>query len=167
MNITSPMASQFGDSFGFKQQPKPSKKKMKKWASLHHFWRPRRDVGNAALRGKQAVPNHPANVNDSRRQISGYTTGFSYIASSFVLFFILLPFVLKKKNWNMNVLRFSFHDPWTVIWAWTEWARYSGPLCGKITILKRCEKIAPWTDIGDGPITGYFIYNGAWRHDYQ
>ena len=40
------------------------------------------------------VPNHPANVNDS--QTSGYTTGFSSIASSFVLFFILLPFVLKK-----------------------------------------------------------------------
>ena len=43
-------------------------------------------------------------------------------------------------------------------------APYSGPLCGKITIQKRCEKIAlwtaigPWTAIGDGPLTGYFIY---------
>ena len=43
----------------------------------------------------EAVPNHPANVNDS--QISGCTTRFSSIPSSFVLFFILLPFVLKKK----------------------------------------------------------------------
>ena len=43
-------------------------------------------------------------------------------------------------------------------------APYSGPLCGKITVQKRCEKIAlwtaigPWTAIGDGPLTGYFIY---------
>ena len=37
------------------------------------------------------------------------------------------------------------------------------PLCGKITVLKRCEKIAlctairPWTALGNGPLTGYFI----------
>ena len=53
----------------------------------------------------EAVPNHPANVNDS--QTSGYTTGFSTIASSFVLFFILLvilPFILKNNiTSNMNV----------------------------------------------------------------
>ena len=68
----------------------------------------------------EAVPNHPANVNDS--QISGYTTRFSSIASSFVLFFILLPFVLKKmkkKNFKHERLTFFFHDPWTVIGAWT------------------------------------------------
>ena len=41
----------------------------------------------------EAVHNHPANV----IQISRYTTEFSSIASSFVFFFILLPFVLKKK----------------------------------------------------------------------
>ena len=43
-----------------------------------------------------AVPNHTANVNDS--QTSGYTTGYSSIASSFVLFFISLPSVLKKNK---------------------------------------------------------------------
>ena len=69
----------------------------------------------------EAVPNHPANLNDS--QTSGYTTGSSSIASSFVLFFLLLPSVLKKmKNKvtsNMNIWRVSFHDPWTVIGALT------------------------------------------------
>ena len=51
------MTSQFGDSFGFKQQPKPSKKKMKKRASLRHFCRLRRDVGNAALRPAGSDPD--------------------------------------------------------------------------------------------------------------
>ena len=47
-------------------------------------------------------------------------------------------------------------------------ARYSGPLCGKITVQKRSEKIVLWTAkglwtaIGDGPLTGYFIY---YAHD--
>ena len=39
-------------------------------------------------------------------------------------------------------------------------ARDSGPLCGKITVLKRCKKIAlwtavgPWTALGTGPLQG-------------
>ena len=42
----------------------------------------------------EAVPNHPANLNNS--QTSGDATGFSCIAFSFVLFFTLLPFSLRK-----------------------------------------------------------------------
>ena len=100
------------------------------------------------------------------------TTGSFSIASSFVLFFILLPFVLKKekkkkeKNSNKKVWHFFISCAVDRYWSVDRnrgRAPYSGPLCGKITVQKRCEKIAlwtaigPWTAIGDGPLTGYFI----------
>ena len=37
MNITSPMASRFEDSLGFKPRPKPSKKKSEKMTHLASF----------------------------------------------------------------------------------------------------------------------------------
>ena len=101
-----------------------------------------------------------------------FTTGSFSIASSFVLFFISLPFVLKKKKKkNSKHERLTFFIAWSVdryrsVDRSRGRARYSGPLCGIITVQKRCEKIAlwtaigPWTAIGDGPLTGYFIYTG-------
>ena len=60
----------------------------------------------------------------------------------------------------MNVLRFSFHDPWTVIGAWT--AIRDGPVivdhCVENNGPQKVRKIALWTALEDGPLTGYFMY---------
>ena len=78
-----------------------------------------------------------------------------------------LSFSKKKKNFKYERVRFFIS--WSVhryrsVDRYRGRARYIGPLCGNLTVKKRCEKIAlwtaigRWTAIGDGSLTGYFIY---------